>query len=164
MQRYNYQLHVCGQFSSQRKAFDSYKQQNPSNIQITNSILADGGEEIWNNDDSTITITYSNIESGHPGQGNIDADPCFVDTGYWDANGLWVEGDYHLLEASPCIDAGDPNYIAGPNETDLDGNPRVVDGDNDGNSVVDMGAYERMPVPAELIRGEAECSAAGAGG
>jgi hypothetical protein len=112
---------------------------------------ADGGEEIWNNDDSTITITYSNIESGHPGQGNIDADPCFVDTGYWDANGLWVEGDYHLLEASPCIDAGDPNYIAGPNETDLDGNPRVVDGDNDGNSVVDMGAYERMPVPAELI-------------
>ncbi|MHC4479011.1 MAG: hypothetical protein ACYTEL_25580 [Planctomycetota bacterium] len=32
--------------------------------------------------------------------------------------------------------------VPGPNETDLDGNPRVVDGDHDGNSVIDMGAYE----------------------
>jgi len=114
----------------------------PSSIDLTNCILADGGEEIWNNDDSTITITYSNIQGGWPGQGNIDADPCFVDTD---------NGDYHLLPNSPCIDAGDPNYIAGPNETDLDGNPRIVDGDNDGNSVVDMGAFERMPEPAELV-------------
>ena len=83
--------------------------------------------------------------------GNIDLDPCFVEPGYWDVNNVWVEGDYHLLDGSPCIDAGDPNYVAGPNETDLDGNPRVVDGDNDGNSVVDMGAYERIPELAELI-------------
>jgi len=98
------------------------------------------------------------------GQGNIDADPCFVEGGYWadacdpniivepnDPNAIWIEGDYHLLSDSLCIDAGDPNYVAGPNETDLDGNARVVDGDNDGNSVVDMGAYERMPEPAELV-------------
>jgi len=67
------------------------------------------------------------------GMGNIGADPLFVN----DAN-----GDYHLLQDSPCIDTGDPNYIAEPNETDLDGNPRVLDGDNDGIPVVDMGAYE----------------------
>ena len=36
---------------------------------------------------------------------------------------------------SPCVDAGDPNAIAGY-DTDLDGNARVVHG------VVDMGAYE----------------------
>jgi len=59
-----------------------------------------------------------------------------------DPNASWVHGDYHLLAGSACIDAGDPNYAAGPNETDLDGNPRVADGDGDGNSVVDMGAYE----------------------
>ncbi|MHC4313351.1 MAG: right-handed parallel beta-helix repeat-containing protein [Planctomycetota bacterium] len=41
-----------------------------------------------------------------------------------------------LLPGSPCIDAGDPNYISEPNETDLDGNPRVIGGR------VDMGAYE----------------------
>jgi hypothetical protein len=44
--------------------------------------------------------------------------------------------DYHLRPGSPCIDAGDPNYVAEPNETDLDGNPRVIGGR------IDMGAYE----------------------
>jgi predicted outer membrane repeat protein len=80
-----------------------------------------------------------------PGVDNIKADPCFVERGYWDANGLWVEGDYYLLPDSPCIDAGDPNYIAEPNETDLDGRPRVIGGR------IDMGAYEYSPtVPAEV--------------
>ncbi|MBW8039347.1 MAG: hypothetical protein FVQ85_05055 [Planctomycetes bacterium] len=44
--------------------------------------------------------------------------------------------DYHLLPGSPCINAGDPNYVPEPNETDLDGNPRVIGGR------IDMGAYE----------------------
>jgi predicted outer membrane repeat protein len=78
------------------------------------------------------------------GMGNIDADPLFVDQGYRDVNGVWIEGDYHLVFGSPCIDAGDPNYIAEPNETDLDGNQRVLDGDDDGIPVVDMGAYEMV--------------------
>ncbi|MHC4570513.1 MAG: LamG-like jellyroll fold domain-containing protein [Planctomycetota bacterium] len=133
-------------------ACDSYEQVHPSDLFIMNSILWDGGNEIWNNDNSTITITYSDVKSGWVGPGNIDENPYFVEPGYWDANGVWIEGDYHLLEGSPCIDTGDPNYVAGPNETDLDGNARVVDGDNDGNSVVDMGVYEyRPPTPAELI-------------
>jgi hypothetical protein len=88
---------------------------------------------------------YSDIKGGWTGEGNIDADPCFVDPGYWDANGVWVDGDYHLLEDSPCVDAGDPNYIAEPNETDLDGKPRVIGGR------IDMGAYEYSPpIPAEI--------------
>ena len=62
-----------------------------------------------------------------------------------DPNAIWIEGDYHLLPGSPCIDAGDPNYIAEPNETDLDGKPRVIGGR------IDMGAYEYSPqVPAEV--------------
>jgi hypothetical protein len=51
----------------------------------------------------------------------------------------WVEGDYHLLPDSPCIDAGDPGYVAEPNETDLDGKPRII------NGRIDMGAYESPP-------------------
>jgi|GEM_PF-5429662 len=50
--------------------------------------------------------------------------------------------DYHLLSDSPCIDSGDPNYIAGPNETDLEGHPRIIDGDCNDTDVVDMGAHE----------------------
>jgi hypothetical protein len=45
-------------------------------------------------------------------------------------------GDYHLPPDSPCINAGDPNYMPEPNETDLDGKPRVIGGR------IDMGAYE----------------------
>jgi fibronectin type 3 domain-containing protein len=116
----------------------------PSTIEVANSILWDGGNEIQNFDGSTITVGYSDIQSGWQGQGNIDADPCFVASGYWDPNGTpaddsddyWVDGDYRLTADSPCIDTGDPNYSAGPNETDLDGNPRVCGG------CIDMGAYE----------------------
>jgi len=90
--------------------------------------------------------TYSCIQDWPiGGVGNIDADPCFVELGYWDANGIWIDGDYHLLPDSPCIDAGDPNYVAEPNETDLDGRPRIISGR------IDMGAYEYSPpIPAEV--------------
>ena len=100
--------------------------------------------EIYSSSPGTV-VTYSDIQGGWPGEGNIDADPCFVDPGYWDANGVWVDGDYHLLGNSQCIDAGDPNYVAGPNETDLDGKPRVIGGR------VDMGAYECESVPVLAV-------------
>ena len=50
--------------------------------------------------------------------------------------------DYHLAPDSPCIDAGDPTYAPGPDEMDLDGRPRIVDGDCNDSSLVDMGACE----------------------
>ena len=130
-------------------ACDSPQQNSPGNVEMTNCILWDGGSEIWNNDDSVITINYSNIQGGFPGNGNIDTDPLFTQAGYWanfydpnivvepdDPNASWTDGDYRLNPCSPCINHGDPNYISGPNETDLDGNPRVVGGR------IDMGAYE----------------------
>jgi len=101
-----------------------------------------------------LTVTYSNIQNGWFGEGNIDLDPCFVVPGYWDANStpedanddFWVEGDYHLLPDSPCIDTGDPNYVPDTNETGLDGNPRLV------NGIIDMGAYEwSLPQAVNLI-------------
>ena len=72
------------------------------------------------------------------GRGNIGADPAFV---------YPATGNYHLLPNSPCIDAGDPNYIPEPNETDLDGNPRIIGGR------VDMGAYEFNHLPIACIVG-----------
>ena len=109
----------------------------PSDINITNCIFWDDGDEIWNNDNSIITITYSDVQGGWPGEGNIDADPCFVEPGYWDPNGAWIEGDYLLLPGSPCIDAGDNSAIPPSVITDLDGYPRIR------GPAVDMGAYER---------------------
>ena len=49
----------------------------------------------------------------------------------------WEDNDYHLSPNSPCIDAGDPNFVADPNwPFDIDGEPRVRDGR------VDMGSDE----------------------
>jgi outer membrane protein assembly factor BamB len=68
-------------------------------------------------------------------EGNIDRWPHFVQTLKLDTQ----EQDYHLLRASPCINAGDPNFAAGLNETDIDGQPRVMAGR------VDIGADETVP-------------------
>jgi hypothetical protein len=110
----------------------------------------------------TTDVNYSDIKDNsvflgashtlNVGPGNIDIDPCFVNPGYWDPNGtptnanddFCANGDYHLLMDSPCINAGDPNYIAEPNETDLDGLSRIV-GDR-----IDMGAYEFSHQPVAI--------------
>jgi hypothetical protein len=140
-------------------ACDSYEQIYPSNVELINCILWNGGDEIWNNDNSTIMITYSNVQGGFPGEGNIDADPLFADPGYWadandpntaaepnDPNAVWIDGDYHLKSqagrwdpnsgswvkddvTSPCIDAGDPNNCLGYHEPYPNG------------LVINMGAY-----------------------
>ena len=104
-----------------------------------------------------IMLTYSDVQGGWLGEGNIDVDPCFVSPGCWvnagdpniptqpdDPNAIWVDGNYHLLPSSACIDAGDPNYVPEPNEMDLDGNPRVI-----GNRI-DMGAYESNYIEFEM--------------
>lgn len=93
---------------------------------------------------TSVVVTHSDVEAGWEGEGNTDLDPCFVQVGYWDPNGtasypwddFWVEGDYHLLPNSPCINAGDPDFVPEVNETDIDGQPRVAGGR------VDMGADE----------------------
>jgi len=40
-------------------ACDSRDQQYPGYLQLTNCILWDGGDEVWNNDNSAIAITYT---------------------------------------------------------------------------------------------------------
>jgi len=47
----------------------------------------------------TVTATYSDIQAGFEGTGNINADPLFIDP---------ANGDYRLQNNSPCVNAGDP--------------------------------------------------------
>lgn len=81
---------------------------------------------------STPPITYSTIQGVSSGTGNLAQAPVFVGPSV---------GDYRLMPTSAAIDAGDPDASALPT-TDLDGNPRVVDGNGFDGPQVDMGAYE----------------------
>lgn len=92
---------------------------------------------LWGNSNgqingSTAYVSYSNVQGGYDGIGNIDADPLFVDP---------ENNNFQLQSGSQCIDKGD-NAAVADILTDLDGNARILDGDLDGTATVDMGAYE----------------------
>jgi len=108
-------------------ACDSDEQLWPSNLAVTNCIFWDGRGGVWNNDNSEVTISYSDVQGGWQGQGNIDIDPLFVDA---------PNGDYHLQAYSLCINAGDPGFVPGPDEVDMDGDTRLF------ATRVDIGADE----------------------
>ncbi len=131
-----------GQFLSDNSARPGRGSPPPS-IRVDSCILANDGNEI-SNGYAALMIQYTDVVGGKStvsdprrtmtwGPGNIDADPCFADAGYWDANDtpddpnddLFVPGDYHLKSragrwdpatqawvqvavTSPCIDAGNP--------------------------------------------------------
>jgi len=113
-------------------------------------------------------VSYSDVKGGEAqayveegctldwGIGNIEDDPLFVDPdGPDDDPDTWEDNDYHLSPGSPSIDTGTngalPPDVADLNTNgdtdepiplDMDGNLRIVDGDDNGEPVVDMGAYE----------------------
>jgi hypothetical protein len=101
-----------------------------STCSVYNSIL--WGHESEDLQGDGISATYSDIEMGFAGDGNISAEPRLVDP---------ANNDYHLGSESPCVDAG--NNVGAP-QADYDGISRPIDGDGDGSAIVDMGAAERM--------------------
>ncbi|MCK4653946.1 MAG: right-handed parallel beta-helix repeat-containing protein [Candidatus Cloacimonetes bacterium] len=89
---------------------------------LINSILWGNAQmEIYIYISGSVTATYSDIEGGWTGTGNINADPLFIDPG---------NNNYYLLYISPCIDTGDPASPLDPDGT-----------------IADMGAYyfDRSP-------------------
>ena len=136
-------------------AIDDYNNASPT---ITNCIFWDNTPpQICDISGSAATVNYSDVQGGWGGAGvgNINADPRFVDANGPDKVIGTLDDNLRLLSNSPCIDkgssAGVPADIAdldGDGNTieqtplDLDLRPRFADGNCDGNSVVDMGAYE----------------------
>jgi len=82
-----------------------------SEVFITNSILRADSAFGYPNElfGSALYVSYSNIQSGWQGEGNIDVNPRFRDI---------ANDDYHLMTpdcgdnmVSSCIDAGDPSIF-----------------------------------------------------
>jgi len=107
---------------------------------------------------TTVNISYCDIQGGKTTvydpcemlvweEGNIDADPCFVDSNDPDgADDIFITGDDGLrligwrTSFGPCIDAG--NNTAVTESNDIIGKSRILDGDGNTTATVDMGAYE----------------------
>ena len=99
---------------------------------ITNSIIYfnySGVGANWTNAGSGV-FDHSCTTPDPGGAGNVVQDPQFANPG---------NGDFHLASSSPCIATGVvQSWMTGAE--DLDGNPRIANGE------VDRGAYER-PLP-----------------
>ncbi|MHC4128376.1 MAG: right-handed parallel beta-helix repeat-containing protein [Planctomycetota bacterium] len=121
---------------------------------ITNCVLwgntSGTGAVVHADGESAPWISYSCVEGGWTGTGNVEADPRFVDALGSDGLAGTGDEDLRLGADSPCIDAGDNTAVPPDVVTDLGGNPRFVDavnhpdvGNPDGvNPIVDMGAFE----------------------
>ena len=89
---------------------------------------------IWGNVDyqifrsgGVVTVTYSDVQGGWSGEGNIDTDPFFAPE------------NFYLSDSSPCIDAGDTS--AAYNDPEDPGNPGYAQWPSMGELRNDMGAY-----------------------
>ncbi len=97
-----------------------FNDQNPPILRFNNVFSAGG-------------LAYGGTCSNKTGtDGNISADPRFTNP---------TQGDYHLQQGSPSIDAGD-NLVPNLPDTDIDGDPRILDGDGNGTAIIDMGVDE----------------------
>lgn len=112
---------------------------NFSSPTLTNCVLwSNSPNAIENRTESTPTVTYSDVQGGHVGAGNINANPMFVDL---------AGGNLELQQSSLCIDAANGDVAP---TADIAGIPRHDDSGTTNTGVgsppyVDMGAYEYHP-------------------
>ncbi|MHC1744626.1 MAG: MopE-related protein [Syntrophobacteraceae bacterium] len=96
-------------------------------ITLVNSILwGDLQNGAPNEVDGAADISFSDVQGGHAGTGNVSVAPLFMDP---------LNGHYELKPESSCVDRGNGG-VAGIGSFDLYGNPRVV------GTAVDQGAFE----------------------
>jgi hypothetical protein len=145
-------------FSSNQAAWNGGGMYNKgSSPTLTNCILW-GNSHIGGTDESaqicmesgSVAVHYSCIQGwtgALGGTGNIGDDPALLDANGPDGAPGTEDDDLRLSPGSPCVDTGDNTALSVDVTIDLDGDPRISDGDNDGVATVDMGAYELGRAP-----------------
>jgi parallel beta helix pectate lyase-like protein/flagellar hook capping protein FlgD len=109
------------------------------------------GVRIQSAANAVTTITYTDVQQGFAGTGNINVNPGFIDANGADNVIGNADDDVRLGRFSPATDAGN-NAAAGLSgiTTDQGGSPRKFDDTNVPNTgsgtapIVDMGAFERQ--------------------
>ena len=107
-------------------------------IDIINTIIWANSTDQISTYSATANVSYSNIQGGHSGDGNIDSDPLFVAPD---------NGDFHLQTGSACIDAANGDVAP---DLDIEGNPHVDAPATDNTGIgtpdyADIGPYEFQP-------------------
>ena len=100
---------------------------------------------IYNTNGGNTTVTYSDIQGGYSGTGNISSDPLFIDSADADgADNIFGTADdgLHLQAGSPAINTGSNAAVPAGVTTDIAGAARIQDG------IVDIGAYEGSSCPS----------------
>lgn len=100
---------------------------NSSSPNVTNCILFFNSSGVFNIGASIPLITYSCVQGGIAGEGNISDDPLLESD---------ISPNFHLRPNSPAINAGINDSIPEGIEEDYFVNNRII------NGTVDMGAYE----------------------
>ena len=106
--------------NNQNQGIISYWGSEEETLNVTNCIVWGNGDDL-----SGCSVTYSCIEDGDAGTGNISSNPLFEPN----------DSFYHLTPDSPCINAGS-NTSVGTGEQDIDNQIRIQGG------TVDMGSDE----------------------
>jgi hypothetical protein len=117
---------------------------NPSVTAFGNILVSNtGSAQVYGGNEVTLNAACNDIWSESEGRfsgalsdftginGNISQDPKLASP---DTN------DFSLTVYSPCINAGDPNFTAQPNQKDINGDDRIM------GQYVDIGADEAWPI------------------
>ena len=112
-----------------------------ANPQIANSIIWGNSSGIRNNASAPV-VTYSIVQGGYAGTGNLTVDPLFI---LQPTQGLGTTADLRLQGCSPAINVASNAALPTGITTDLASLSRIV------NTTVDMGAYERPATALSII-------------
>jgi hypothetical protein len=123
----------------------------PPTLTINNSIIwgnagPDNRQIVRTMLDVTIAYRASLVQNLALDEANLDGtlganDPLFVAPAPA-AEAPTIAGDYRLQATSRLIDAGDLRLLPPDSLTDRAGDPRLIDGNDDGTADLDLGAFE----------------------
>lgn len=105
-----------------------------NNCKITNCIIYGNGNSVLN----TANVTYSCVQGGMNGRGNISGNPL-------------LNADYSLRSGSPCEDAGSSSAVSRYTDVDYFGKARIS------GASVDMGASEVVRDYCEKVDTRLSC-------